>query len=177
VTLAVFDGQSAIYCFKKALFLVHAVTVRFGTMSPSPFPVPNTSQIPVFADNVLPSLLIYLGVMDVSSSRELLHLFADARSPEKVNNLLDYAPAVQPDASKQPPYEGPITTSDQAYALRAGAIDACEVMVEVANGLEDPPWIKDVRLPDLDMWLWSVAKDRSDYRRLERFVLRDTVFF
>ncbi|THV06786.1 hypothetical protein K435DRAFT_743375 [Dendrothele bispora CBS 962.96] len=174
--MAVVDGQP-IYCFKKALFLIHAVSVRFGTVSPPPFPIPDTSQIPVFSDNVLPSLLIHLGVMDVLSSPSLSHLFADARSPEKLDGLLDNAPAVQPDASKQPPNEGPIITSDQAYSLRAGAIYACEVMVEVANRIGDPPWMKNIRLSDMDMWLWSVAKDRVDYRKLERFVLRETVYF
>ncbi|GAW10662.1 hypothetical protein LENED_012954 [Lentinula edodes] len=45
------NGHS-VYLFKKALFLVHAITIRFGSLSPPPFPVPNTSQVPVFADNM-----------------------------------------------------------------------------------------------------------------------------
>jgi hypothetical protein len=41
----------------------------------------------------------------------------------------------------------------------------------------DLDWIKAMTLPDLDMWLWAVAKDRPDYRRLERFVVKDTAYF
>lgn len=76
-----------------------------------------------------------------------------------------------------PPTEGPILTTDQACVLRAAAVDACEMIVEKAHELNEPCWLKDIELPKLDMWLWSIAKDRADYRRLERFVLRDTVFF
>ncbi|KAF5370712.1 hypothetical protein D9758_002091 [Tetrapyrgos nigripes] len=171
------NGHPDVYCFKKALFLIHAVTVRFGTITSPPFPICDTSHLPVFSDNVLPSLLIHLGVMGVSSSSMLSHLFVDTRSPEKLDSLLGHPPALPPDGSNQLPDDGPIVTSDQAYILRAGAIEACELMFKVANQMEDPTWMKEIRLPDIDMWLWSVAKDRGDYRKLERFVLRDTVFF
>ena len=40
-----------------------------------------------------------------------------------------------------------------------------------------PAWLKDLTLPDLNIWLWAVAKDRPDYRALPRFVLRNTPFF
>jgi hypothetical protein len=62
----------AIYCFKKALFLINAIAIRFGAKDPSPFPVPQTSHLPVFADNVLPSILIHLGVIDLSTARPAL---------------------------------------------------------------------------------------------------------
>ena len=75
-------------------------------------------------------------------------------------------------------------TAEQAYILRAAAIDACELIVEYAHSmdaaeLEDRglEWLREITLPDLDTWLWAVAKDRPDYRKLERFVLRNTLFF
>jgi hypothetical protein len=34
----------------------------------SPFPIPHTSHLPVFVDNVLPSILIHLGVVDLSTA-------------------------------------------------------------------------------------------------------------
>ncbi|KAF8626829.1 hypothetical protein AX15_004661 [Amanita polypyramis BW_CC] len=61
--MAIVNGQP-IYCFKKALFLVHAINVQFGTLEPAPFPVPDTRHSPVFADNVLPTMLIHFGVID-----------------------------------------------------------------------------------------------------------------
>ncbi|KAH7915229.1 hypothetical protein BJ138DRAFT_1077926 [Hygrophoropsis aurantiaca] len=184
--MALIDGQ-AVYCFKKALFLIHAVTIRFGASASPPFPIPDTSQAPVFTDNVLPSLLVHLGVLDLSeASYTLSTVFPDAGSEEKLSTLLAAPPSSDtpaPNTKKAPPKGGPILTSDQAYILRAAAVDACELIVKFAREVDistlddDVKWIKDITLPDLDIWLWAVAKDRPDYRKLERFVLQHTVFF
>jgi hypothetical protein len=154
-------------------------------MSPPPFPIPDTSQIPVFTDNVLPSLLIHLGVIDLSSASHGLECkFLDASSLDKVGSLLaEASPSTHADkAPKTIPPEGPTLTVDQSYILRAAAIHACKLIVDVARSpdIELPEnlgWIRDITLPLLDMWLWSVAKDRPDYRQLERFSLKNTVFF
>jgi hypothetical protein len=61
--MAIVNGH-AIYCFKKALFLIHAVHVQFGALEPAPFPVADTRQSPVFADNVLPTMLMHFGVIE-----------------------------------------------------------------------------------------------------------------
>ncbi|KAJ7287353.1 hypothetical protein C8J57DRAFT_1446148 [Mycena rebaudengoi] len=161
---------------RKALFLIHAISIRFGSTEPAPFPVPSTSHLPVFSDNVLPSLLIYLGVIDISAS-PLGPLFPHA-TPEKLAALLATA-APGTDDAKTLPKDGPALTTNQSYILRAAAIDACELIVEVAHTLHAPglDWLNDMQLPALDMWIWAVAKDRRDYRQLERFVARDTVFF
>jgi hypothetical protein len=176
---------SAIYCFKKALFLIHAINLRFGATSPKPFPIPSTSQLPIFADNVIPSLLVHLGVVDISSSSPLLPLLLPwVPTDETLTPLLAAAPGGD-SLNESPKKEGPILTSDQAYILRAAAIDACELIVRSARSLDVPTspegeslqWINEITLPGLDMWLWAVAKDRHDYRMLERFVQKDTVFF
>ncbi|KAJ6603102.1 hypothetical protein B0H10DRAFT_2079353 [Mycena sp. CBHHK59/15] len=175
--MAVVDGQR-IFCFKKALFLIHAISVRFGSTKPPLFPVPSTSHMPVFSDNVLPSLLIHLGVIDISASPTLSSLFPHAGSQESLAALLATA-APEIDDVKTVPKDGPALSIDQAYILRAAAIDACELIIEVAHTLDAASleWLNAIHLPALDMWIWAVAKDRADYRRLERFVLRDTVFF
>ncbi|KAJ7647502.1 hypothetical protein FB45DRAFT_893607 [Roridomyces roridus] len=174
--MAVVDGQN-IFCFKKALFLIHAISIRFGSAEPPPFPIPSTAHIPVFSDNVLPSLLIHLGVIDMSGSPKLSSLFPDIGS--HLAALLATAESGADVAKKVPPKEGPVVTCDQAYILRAAAIDACELIVEVAHKLDEPSleWLAEIDRPSVDMWLWAVAKDRPDYRKLERFVLRDTVYF
>ncbi|GLB37255.1 putative potential Queuosine, Q, salvage protein family protein [Lyophyllum shimeji] len=181
--MAEVDGQP-VYCFKKALFLIHAIVLRFGSLTPPPFPIPSTAQSPIFTDNVLPSMLVHLGVIDLSASPTLSRLFPSAGSPENLKVLLEAwnGPETAP---KVVPKEGPILTSDQAYVLRAAAVDACELIIKVAGSLpaESLPddgsldWIKQITLPELDLWIWAVAKDRPDYRRLERFVLKNTVFF
>jgi hypothetical protein len=75
-------------------------------------------------------------------------------------------------------------TTQQSYILRAAAIDACELIVEAARSLDSATlqernltWLSELTLPDLDMWIWSAAKDRPDYRALVRFADQETVFF
>jgi len=213
-------NDQPIFCFKKALFLINAVSVRFGTRDLSPFPVPQTSHLPVFADNVLPSILIHLGIIDLSTAAPALaRLFPapiatitttttttgstatatpsgdPAFSSTTAPLLLPATPGPATKAAVSTPVvEGPVLTPTQAYVLRAAAIEACERIVaharvmSAAAGPHDggastgdnkggAPWLKDVSLPDLDIWLWAVAKDRADYRALPRFVLRNTTFF
>ncbi|KAL4241240.1 Queuosine 5'-phosphate N-glycosylase/hydrolase [Abortiporus biennis] len=182
-----------VYCFKKALLTLHAIVLRFGSLSPAPFPIPQTTNLPVFSDNVIPSLLIHLGVIDLSTSNpsyRLNTLFPDSQNKEKLDSLLAAAPLHRDERESQhitPPKEGPLLTTEQAFTLRAAAIDACELIVETAKKLTDDDlkqsdgkdlgWLKNITLPEIDAWIWAVAKDRSDYRQLERFALRNTVYF
>ena len=155
--------------------MVHLVNLRFSS-SPHDFAVPDTSQLPVFSDNVLPSILINLGIIDLSSAT----LGLDKLFPD-----VDADALLQPVAStvttKEIPKGGPVLTSDQSYALRAAAIHACEVAVDTARGLaitdKNVLWVNSITLPELDGWLWAGAKDRADYRRLGRFSLTNTEFF
>lgn len=127
-------------------------------------------------------MLIHLGVLDLSACDSALKgTFEDAGAPQALEALLapapDLAEGTAKSATKVVPKEGPILTTDQAYILRAAAIDACELIVKTArsmdmdvlqkDGLE---WVKDINLPDIDTWLWAVAKDRPDYRKLDRFM-------
>ncbi|KAI0829880.1 hypothetical protein BC628DRAFT_1314556 [Trametes gibbosa] len=177
-----------VYCFKKALLTLHAVALCFGKSDPPSVPIPRTKHLPIFSDNVIPSLLIHLGVIDLTHADPALglpQLFPDAQDPERLRALLDVAEPVDPAVkkSKEVPKEGPLLTVEQAYVLRAAAVDACELIVEAAQTLdtsgeaEDLSWLKGITLPELDGWLWAVAKDRQDYRKLERFALRNTAYF
>lgn len=171
----------------------------------------------MFADNVLPSILIHLGIVDLSTAAPALaSLFqaaggsrgggddavaAAATDPvaadhDPAKNTPALLLAAAPESAAPParigkgkavPVEGPTPTPAQAYVLRAAAIEACERIVARARAMGDaaasgqqqraPPWLKDVTLPDIDIWLWAVAKDRADYRALPRFALRNTPFF
>lgn len=174
------------YCFKKALLTIHSIARRFSGPSSTPsVPVPpGTDRLPIFADNVIPSLLVHLGVLDLSAaapSLGLAGLFPGAGSPDTLATLLA-AHDSERDLPKDGPEEGPVLTAEQAYVLRAAAIDACERVVRVARGLdvggrEDLAWMREVTAPEVDAWLWAVAKERPDYRKLGRFVLRDTPYF
>lgn len=119
----------------------------------------------------------------------LSSIFPGAGSEERLGTLLSGAPEdlaleAMGKREKQLPQEGPILSLEQAYILRAAAVDACEIMVEYAHTMElselqaqDLVWVREIQLPDLDTWLWAVAKDRKDYRSLQRFALRNTPFF
>jgi hypothetical protein len=155
----------------------------------------------VFADNVLPSILIHLGIIDLSSAAPALTtLFPAARAGDgdgaavadravhttTLTTALLLAAAPEPAApparvSAGVPVEGPTPTLAQAYVLRAAAIEACERIVAHAHAMNTAgrgaSWLKDVTLPNLDIWLWTIAKDRADYRALPRFALRNTPFF
>jgi hypothetical protein len=169
-------GFTAIYVFKKALLMIHLVNLRFSS-SPRDFVVPDTSKLPVFSDNVIPSMLVHLGIIDLSSATlGLDNLFLD----------IDADALLQPAASAEKtiggvPKEGPVLTPEQSYALRAAAIHACDVVVSTARNLaiadQNLLWVNSITLPELDAWLWAGAKDRVDYRRLGRFSLTNTEYF
>lgn len=173
----------AVYVFKKALFLIHAIVLRFATSKA--VPLPETSTLPVFSDNVLPSMLVHLGVIDLSECTvgSLKGIFLDSK--DQLNAFLSSGPVPSEaaGANKAPPKEGPHLSKEEAYVLRASAVDACELIVGAARVIEVPEdeekqaWLRNINLPQLDGWLWAVAKDRLDYRSLERFVETSTVFY
>ena len=183
-----------VYCFKKAMLTLHAIALRFGTSSPPAIPIPRTNNLPIFSDNVIPSLLIHLGIIDLSTSLPVLGLatlFPEARNEETRSALLGPAPDIlRPTSGLQAtpiPAEGSLVTADQAFILRAAAIDACELIVKTARELREDElsssdgksltWLREITLPEIDAWLWSIAKDRADYRSLPRFAQRGTMFF
>lgn len=166
--MALVNGHP-IYCFKKVLFLINGIRVRFGAASSSPFPIPpSTSHLPIFSDNVIPSLLVHLGVIDLSASPILQGVFSDSHSEKKIASLLETSDV----SSRQLTREGPKLTAEQSFVLRAAAVDACEMIVAAAESAA-----LGITLSDLDAWVWQIAKDRGDYRQLERFAEKGTIFF
>jgi hypothetical protein len=78
--------------------------------------------------------------------------------------------------------EGPILQPDQAYILRAAAIDACELIVQVSRSLDKndkavPEWMNGITLSSFHMWARAIASNRPDYKDLQIFVQRNTAFF
>jgi hypothetical protein len=75
--------------------------------------------------------------------------------------------------------EGPLLGSQESFVLRSAALDVCERISAIAREMELEPsldWIRRIRPSQLHMWLWSVAKDRLDYRILPRFTEVKTIF-
>jgi hypothetical protein len=196
-----------VYVFKKALFLLHALVLRFTPSDPATasvgekpvIPLPDTSAIPVFSDNVLPSMLVHLGVLDVSQSTYTAHRSAFAKKAdvdaEEGNLAYTLRTVVQVQGARGQGSssggsltladleEGPVLNEEEAYALRAAAVDACELLVETAKDLdlgdhhlEADKWVKNLTLPELDGWLWAVAKE-GRFRSLARFAQPGTVMY
>lgn len=188
--MAMVNGQPT-YVFKKALFLLHGITQRFGRdkAAGTAIPYPSTSHLPVFSDNVIPSMLVHLRILDLSTatSPSLRDAFKSSLALSDIDSLLSLSPdkeftpeerkLIKDRARTHAPKQGPVLASEDAFVLRAAAIDACEDIIRIAATENDlPENIKQMVLPELDAWLWAGAKDRSDYRELVRFVERNTVF-
>lgn len=136
-------GQQPVYLYKKAFFLLQAISMRLGDKVPS---IPSTQALPMFVDNVLPTMLIHLGVVDLSqsSSKALKAWGEEAKKTPP-------AQAVE-SAKGDPPAEGPRLKKEDAYIVRAAALDAGSVVVQRARELASEPgkeWMKDMSEADL----------------------------
>ncbi|KAG8882172.1 hypothetical protein FRB98_003894 [Tulasnella sp. 332] len=147
-------------------------------------PIPDTTSLPIFSDNVIPSMLVHFGILDLSSVAfaKLASAFPDPKLI--VPTLLSAARSGSKTSVKfEPPEDGPQLSVEESYVLRAAAINACEIIVAAAKEIEVPDdkekerWLRSITLPEIDGWLWAVAKDRPDYRKLSRYVTKPTIFF
>ncbi|KAF7321469.1 NAD+ kinase [Mycena kentingensis (nom. inval.)] len=107
--MAVVDGHP-IFCFKKALFLCKAISIRFGSANPPPFPVPSTTSLPILSDNVVPSLLLHLRVIDMSASQQLAGI---SMGTPGLEGLLGDAAGSSPASAGQPTADAPVLSANQ----------------------------------------------------------------
>ncbi|KAI5481248.1 DUF2419 family protein [Pseudohyphozyma bogoriensis] len=163
---AVVDGPP-VYLFKKAFFLLNAIAERFASPSTSaiagddeeedaarifPFPVPVVSGLPIFADNVIPTMLLHLNILTLPPSSAISYPFTPSRS---------------------------LSFSD-AYRLRAAAVDACSTIVARARELASEPgreWLSGVTETDVDAWLWGKVGKTEEGRKVERFAEKGTAYY
>lgn len=130
------------------------------------------------SDNVIPSMLVYFGVINLEDSNifNLRTAFPKADTAKLLAQVPTDAPAIKLEDLR----DGPSLVDEEAYVLRAAAVDACERMAVLSRDLQvdtSLSWLHQIRPSQLDMWLWSVAKDRADYRILPRFAEQNTVFY
>ncbi|KAM0753964.1 hypothetical protein T439DRAFT_378071 [Meredithblackwellia eburnea MCA 4105] len=174
------DGKQ-VYILKKALFLLNAIALRFGPSSsddtPS-FPIPSVDNLPVFADNVIPTMLVHFQLLDLSSSTDPVLLAGLVPSTPQLTNSETEATEVP---SSSTPTPGVSLSASSAARLRASAVDVCAFIVKRAKELaptdgEKTAWLKDWNEVDLDGYLWSVAKNKG-LRDVPRVVELGTVFY
>ncbi|KAJ3539263.1 hypothetical protein NMY22_g4810 [Coprinellus aureogranulatus] len=160
--MAVVDGEP-VYIFSKAIFLLDVISTRFGSITPPPFPIPDVQSLPISADGVVPSILVRLGIIDLSSSDMLRSLWPEV-SDEDVRSYLSQQEGVAAGTRVQ----GPSVSLVQAFCLRAAAIVACETIVEVANSISSL---------QIYAWLQIILKERPDYQACGSIVEKSTTFF
>lgn len=133
----VLDPPQPIYIFKKAFFLIFAIyqrlllrrsapdtTVADGSTTPLPR-MPEPTTLPMFVDNVLPTMCLHLGLIDATESTvPALKAWALADAAYKGAQM----GAVEGKSVK----EGPRLTAEEAYVVRAAALDAGRVARERA---------------------------------------------
>ncbi|ORX45253.1 hypothetical protein DM01DRAFT_1328524 [Hesseltinella vesiculosa] len=102
------DGDT-VYLFKKAQIMVYHLWMFFHDQEPARFNFVDIHNLTVFSDNVLPTMLIHLGVLTM---------------PEDWQNDLDTNTDVGP-------FKGTV--------LRAAAVTACDVIVEHAASVGPVP--------------------------------------
>ncbi|KAL1921111.1 uncharacterized protein VTP21DRAFT_10827 [Calcarisporiella thermophila] len=142
------DGQP-LYVFKKALLLASTLQRRFATTEPI-FDFKDIHKSPIFADNVIPTMLVHFGMLEI------------------------------PVNLKHTVIEGASTSVEESYRLRAAAIDVCHEIAMMANSSEIKTQVdfnvKPMLEVDLDVYLWRVAKE-PQYRKIPRFHCKETIFF
>ncbi|BGP71832.1 hypothetical protein NBRC10513v2_005218, partial [Rhodotorula toruloides] len=147
-----------VFILKKALWLVTVVSLAFRTREPSevPFEVPDISGFPVFADNVLPTLLVHHSILDLSSSPD----------PALRSLSLTDLPSLS-------------LSTASATRLRAASIVACSDIVQRAHELATQPgkeWLASWTEQGLDGWLWCEGK-RGEMKDVERIAEKGTVYY
>ncbi|SPO30664.1 uncharacterized protein UTRI_05281 [Ustilago trichophora] len=163
--------QGDVYLFKRIFFLLHSLHLRFGNREE--FAVPNTYKtLPMFVDNVLPTLCVWYNFLTIPTSphqgmETLLNWVKRAHCsldlPRSKLNSLENNIA------------GPKLNADETYAIRAATLNVGRVVVERAKQLakekdKSLEWLDELNEVDLDGYLWAVAKDDDELRKVPRLV-------
>lgn len=172
-----FPDGSVVHIHKRALLLLswlHAAFLSRGdpTMHDK-LPLPSPAVLPAFVDNVIPSLLVYFGVLDLGEAKEDgLRRWSATLQQQKQE------PAAQ-EANEQTVQPGPTLTKEEAYRVRAASVDACHVLAKRAHQLgpqHDRPWLTNMTEALIDGFLWTQAK-RPDLTIVPRMVEKKTFMY
>ncbi|GAA5992446.1 hypothetical protein JCM5350_001595 [Sporobolomyces pararoseus] len=150
----IIDGEP-VYLFKKALWTLNAIYTRFSQeekegSSALNFPIPEgVENFPIFADNVLPSMLIHFKILSNPSS-------SSSSSTTKIINPT-------------------ISRASSVFACQKIVERAHELSSQQGEGKE---WLRDWKEIELDGYLWSLAKEGKRREEIERVVEeRGTVYY
>lgn len=159
-----------VYLFKRIFFLLHSLHLKFPNRED--WALPNTYKIlPMFVDNVLPTLCVWFNFFQIPTS-----------SDPQMETLMNWVRTAHCNAdltreklaSMEKNHPGPKLTKDETYAIRAATLNVGQVVVERAKLLakerEELKWLEELNEVDLDGYLWAVAKDDEELRKVPRLV-------
>jgi hypothetical protein len=153
-------NDEPVYIFKKVQSLTMDLYKRFSSSQPELFAFYDIRDLTIFADNVIPTILHYLDIIPLAIPED-----ATSRQRELITEL------------KEDLRTGRETTMERSYILRAVAVDACEIIVRTARGMEGGSgFVKEMTAEQLDAYLWQISKV-GDMREIIRFCDLNTVFF
>jgi hypothetical protein len=157
--VAMVNGEP-VYLFKKVQLLTYHLHSQFALTHPELFRFQDIENLPIFADNVIPTMLHHLRILPLLMTPEL-----SPRQVEIVTGL------------KEDLRSGRQTTAERSAIFRAAALDACEQIVEEAKQFPNASaFILELTAERLDAYLWRLAKTES-FTNITRFCDRDTIFF
>ncbi|CAO3583289.1 unnamed protein product [Absidia cylindrospora] len=121
------DGDT-VYLFKKAQILVYHLWLLFHDQDPDHFGYTDIDQLTIFSDNVIPTMLIHLGVLDI------------------------------PDAWQQDLDANQDVGEYKAYVMRAASVVACEEIVKLSRSDQPIGPVHNMTEGALDVYLWRLGK-------------------
>jgi hypothetical protein len=147
----VLSPPQPVYIFKKAFFCIFAIYQRLQLRAASdpstPIPrLPNPEVLPMFVDNVLPTMCLHLSLVDATEST-VPALKSWAAEDAAYKNAQQGAEASTGKSVK----EGPRLSAEEAYIVRAAALDAGRVARERAVELSSRQglgWLREMTEAD-----------------------------
>ncbi|KAI9488101.1 hypothetical protein BDB00DRAFT_850026 [Zychaea mexicana] len=118
-----------VYVLKKAQILVYHLWMFFRDQEPDRFDFADIDNLTVFADNVVPTLLVHLGVLEIPESWQ-----ADITDGQDLGEI-------------------------RATTLRAASIVACEDIVELVKQNASVSAVTHMNEGHLDVYLWRLGKE------------------
>ncbi|KAH9825156.1 hypothetical protein DFH28DRAFT_878172 [Melampsora americana] len=152
----IIDGQP-VYILKKALFLVESISATFRDQTGSQtIPIPKiSSPLPILADNVVPTMLLHFKLLNLKDSPDPEIAAIDLKSPSSLK--------LSPRA---------------ATILRASSVACCQQLIQRARVMAvDHEWLGGMTEDSLDSYLWAIAKDDPQLRKLQRVTELGTIMY
>ena len=157
--MAMVDGEP-VYLFKKVQLLVMELHSRFSKSNRELFHFHDIDDMPTFSDNVIPMALYDLQIIQLSVTNELSL------------RQIDIVEGLQEDLRT-----GRETTAERSYIFRAAAVDAREIIVEIAREMPSAKeFIRNMTAGQIDAHLCQIAKQGST-RDLTTFCDPNTIYF